>query len=127
MKLFPRFALAVVVAVLAAAPVIACPAYYSGDQCEQIGGGGGDDQNDGSTGDGSGGGGRCPYYMCGNAMGGYQDSWGWCEATQTYENCPIFYCQAAACVGTNCYPTTGICSDCSSRTGNNVHISSCPR
>jgi hypothetical protein len=110
---------------LAALPAFACPAYYSGDQCQQ--GGGGDDQNDGSTGDGSGGGGACPYYMCGNATGAIQVMTVWCEATGSYEECPIYYCVAQACIGRNCSPSTGVCKDCSSNTGNNVHTSTCPR
>lgn len=99
-----------------------CPAEYSAEQCEQLKDGDGDD---GSV-DG-GGPSTCPYYMCGNATAGVQSSWDWCEATQKWEDCPIAYCEYKWCVGSNCYPTSMTCSACSSRQGNNVHTSECPR
>ncbi|MEA2337172.1 MAG: hypothetical protein QOE82_1179 [Thermoanaerobaculia bacterium] len=98
-----------------------CSAEYSGDQCDQMNRDAGDPNGN------SGGGGGCPYYMCGNATEGVISSSAWCEASQRYTDCPIFYCTYSACVGTNCTPESITCSSCASRQGNNVHISDCPR
>jgi len=111
---------ALCIALPAAAQV--CSAEFTGPQCEQL--------NNDQGGEGSGGGGSgstCPYYLCGNAYEGHQSSYVWCEEAQDYVDCVIYYCRYQACVGSNCYPTTGTCSVCPSRTGNNVHISECPR
>lgn len=94
-----------------------CPAEYSAEQCEQM------MEDDGD----SNGGGTCSYNMCGNATFENQSSWGWCEATQSWVDCPIFFCKYVPCIGRNCTPTWIVCSGCSSREGNNVQSSSCPR
>jgi hypothetical protein len=99
-----------------------CSPEYSGEQCLQSGG-----TENADTGGGGLGAPSCPYYMCANAVPGNQDGDGWCEATQSYVSCPIFYCQYRPCAGSNCYTTWQICSDCSSRQGNNLHLSDCPR
>jgi hypothetical protein len=120
-----RLLLWIALAVLAAAPpVFACGAQYTQEQCRQM-----DNQDDGSTGDGTGGGGAssCPYYMCGNAVPNQQSAVDWCEATQTYTDCPIAYCRYEQCSGTNCYPRWEICTACSSRSSNNAVPSQCPR
>jgi len=120
-----RLLLLIALATLAAAPAFACGAQYTLEQCRQM-----DNQNDGSTGDGSGGGGApptCPYYMCGNAVPGHQSAVDWCEATQTWTDCPIEFCSYQPCSGFNCYPSWQVCLNCSSRTSNKVSINQCPR
>lgn len=113
--------------VLAALPAVGsedgCAAEYSAEQCQQMGGGDGGGTGNPNGGSTSG----CPYYLCGNATGVVQSAWGWCEATQAWSDCPIGYCEYRSCIGTNCYPTSMTCTGCSSRQGNNLHISSCPR
>ena len=122
-----RFGLVVVlvmVAVSAFGLEDTCSAQYSAEQCEQMEGG------TGNTGGGNTGGGSspgCPYYMCGNAGFDAQSAWAWCEATQSWSNCPIYFCRYMNCVGTNCSPTWEVCENCSSRQGNTVRVSSCPR
>jgi hypothetical protein len=114
---------------LSALPALAnedmCSAEYSAEQCRQMNEGGGG--NPAGGGGGGGGSSTCPYYMCGNATFSAQSSWGWCEATQTWTDCPIFYCTYQSCVGTNCTPESITCSSCASRQGNNLHVSDCPR
>ncbi len=114
----PVWCLVFLVVVAGPAIVDVCSAEYSPDQCDQLNG----DNNGGPAP-----GGTCPFYMCGNATTAHQSSEDWCEATQSYQNCPIYYCRYSPCIGTNCYPTSMTCSTCSSRQGNNVHLSDCPR
>lgn len=97
----------------------ACSAEYSGEQCLQMQNGG-DTQPPGS-GDG------CPFNLCGNASPSAISSVGWCEATESWEDCPIAYCSYSPCIGTNCTPTFIVCSACSSRQGNNADMTNCPR
>jgi hypothetical protein len=96
-----------------------CSPEFSGDQCLQL------EDNQDPTG-GTGGGSGCRYYMCGNATGNAQANYVWCPESASYQNCPIAYCSYSSCIGTNCTPETTSCLACSSATGNNVHISSCP-
>jgi hypothetical protein len=89
-------------AVLAVAlPVMAsedvCSAEYTAEQCQQMegdGGGTGNPNGGGSSG--------CPYYLCGNAIPDVQSASDWCEATQSYKDCPIGFCRYVPCSGSNC-------------------------
>jgi hypothetical protein len=49
-----------------------CPAEYSAEQCEQIK----DDPDGDGTSGGDPGSGSCPFYLCGNATGAAQSSYG---------------------------------------------------
>lgn len=99
-----------------------CAAEYTEEQCAQM-------QSDGTSGTSgtNGNHGTCPYYMCGNASAKSQSAWVWCEVKRAWIDCPIAYCAYKECVGSNCYPTWIVCSDCSSSQGNNAHQSACPR
>lgn len=99
-----------------------CSPEYSGEQCLQMG------PENSDTGNGGGNGAPgCPYYMCGNAFGKYQAAEDWCEATQSWVDCAIEYCEYQPCIGSNCYTTWSICGACSSRGANHVHVTECPR
>lgn len=115
-------------AIPALASIDRCLNDYNCEQCRQMYGDPGapcpPPTGGGSTGGGSS---SCPYYMCGNATGQTQPSWGWCEATGSYTDCYIAYCRYVPCVGENCHPEWMVCSTCSSRSGNNVRTSECPR
>jgi hypothetical protein len=112
----------IILAGLPAMALVHCPAEYSEEQCDQMA------DEDGTTGgSGTTGGGACPYQMCGNAVADFINSYDWCEATNKQSNCPISYCAYQACIGTNCTPTSGVCSTCSSRSGNTADIEDCPR
>jgi len=107
-----------------------CSAEYSADQCDQM------NLDDNVDTPGGGGGQYCPYYLCGNAEGNAQTNQVWCPEAPNptpggppgaFKDCPIAFCQARTCVGSNCSPETTTCTACPSQTGNNVHVSDCPK